>query len=59
MALTEEQKGFRAEVDNFLVEVQGAIKEAKELAVKVRQQNRRFGQLEKLIKAMAKEHNIK
>lgn len=58
MAITPEQQKFTAEVDTFLAEVRSVIREGRQLAVKVKQQNRRFKELEKLIQTMAKEHNI-
>lgn len=58
MALTPEQQKFKEEVDHFRREALEAVKEARQLAVKMEQQAKRFNKIEKTIRDMAREYGL-
>ena len=58
MALTKEERAFVDEADSLLRASQEAILEARQLSLKLASLIKRFEKAEKVIRDMAKEHNI-
>ena len=59
MSLTNEQQALVIKVDLFKDEARKALKEMRDLEAKTLSQIKRFEKVEKTIRDMAREHNIK
>jgi len=58
MALTQEQQDFVAEVHNFTQEVQLALRETRELNMKLSNQIKHFNKLERQLRDMARDKGL-